>query len=167
MIEIVTIETPSLGDRGYLATDGAVAIVIDPQRDFDRVLAVAAEREVTITHVFETHIHNDYVTGGLALARQTGALYHLNGADQVAFERSPVADGDLIEVGSMLVRVIGTPGHTFTHLSYALQDGEQVIAAFTGGSLLNGSTGRTDLLGRGPPGRPGQGAVPIGPAAGR
>jgi hydroxyacylglutathione hydrolase len=147
VIEIVTIETPSLGDRGYLATDGAVAIVVDPQRDFDRVLAVAAEREVSITHVFETHIHNDYVTGGLALARQTGALYHLNGADPVAFERTPVADGDLIEAGSMLVRVIGTPGHTFTHLSYALQDGDQVVAAFTGGSLLNGSTGRTDLLG--------------------
>ena len=147
MIEIVTIETPSLGDRGYLATDGAVAIVVDPQRDFDRVLAVAAEREVTITHVFETHIHNDYVTGGLALARQAGALYHLNGADPVAFERTPAADGDLIEAGSMLVRVIGTPGHTFTHLSYALQDGDQVVAAFTGGSLLNGSTGRTDLLG--------------------
>ena len=52
MIEIVPIETPSLGDRGYLATDGSVAVVIDPQRDFDRVLAVAAQRDVRITHVF-------------------------------------------------------------------------------------------------------------------
>jgi hydroxyacylglutathione hydrolase len=147
MIEIVTIETPSLGDRGYLATDGSAALVIDPQRDFDRVLAIATEREVAVTHVFETHIHNDYVTGGLALARQTGARYHLNGADPVAFERTPVADGDLIDAGSMRVQVIGTPGHTFTHLSYVLHDGDQVVAAFTGGSLLNGSTGRTDLLG--------------------
>ncbi len=72
VIEIAPIETPSLGDRSYLATDGAVAIVIDPQRDIDRVLAVAEASGVRITHVFETHIHNDYVTGGLALARAVG-----------------------------------------------------------------------------------------------
>ncbi len=147
MIEIVAIDTPELGDRGYLATDGDVALVVDPQRDFDRVERVAAERGVLITHVFETHIHNDYVTGGLALARSVGALYHVNVADLVRFERTPVADGDLVTVGDMQIQVIGTPGHTFTHLSYALGDGDQVLAAFTGGSLLNGSTGRTDLLG--------------------
>src|SRR5215472_17289392 len=73
MIEIVGIETPELGDRAYLATDGVGAIVIDPQRDIDRVERLAAERVVPITHVFETHIHYDYVTGGLALARSTGA----------------------------------------------------------------------------------------------
>jgi hydroxyacylglutathione hydrolase len=147
MIEIAAIDTPSLGDRGYLATDGTVALVIDAQRDFDRVLARAAGRGVTITHVFETHIHNDYVTGGLALARATGASYHVNAADQVSFERTPVTDGDVIEAGAMRLRVIGTPGHTFTHLSYALADDAAVLAVFTGGSLLNGSTGRTDLLG--------------------
>src|SRR6185437_14822160 len=69
VIEIAPIETPSLGDRSYLATDGSVAIVIDPQRDIDRVLPVADSRGVRVCHVFETHIHNDYVTGGLALAR--------------------------------------------------------------------------------------------------
>jgi hydroxyacylglutathione hydrolase len=147
MIEIVTIDTPSLGDRGYLATDGRVAVVVDAQRDFDRVLGLAAERGVCITHVFETHIHNDYVTGGLALARAVGAAYHVNAADRVAFERTPVADGDQIEAGQMTVRVIGTPGHTFTHLCYTVGDGDRVLAAFTGGSLLNGSVGRTDLLG--------------------
>lgn len=149
MIEIVAIDTPELGDRGYLATDGLVALVVDPQRDFDRVERIAAERGVGITHVFETHIHNDYVTGGLALARSAGALYHVNAADQVRFDRTPVADGDVVEVGDMRIQAIGTPGHTFTHLSYALSDGDQVLAAFTGGSLLNGSTGRTDLLGAG------------------
>jgi glyoxylase-like metal-dependent hydrolase (beta-lactamase superfamily II)/rhodanese-related sulfurtransferase len=147
MIEIVAIDTPELGDRGYLATDGAVAVVVDPQRDFDRVERIAAERGVPITHVFETHIHNDYVTGGLALARSSGASYHVNGADRVSFERTPIADGDLVDAGAMRVRAIGTPGHTFTHLAYALGDRDEVLAVFTGGSLLNGSTGRTDLLG--------------------
>ena len=52
-------------------------MVIDPQRDIDRVLALAAARGVRITHVFETHLHNDYVTGGLALALATGSAYHV------------------------------------------------------------------------------------------
>ena len=147
MIEIIAIDTPSLGDRGYLATDGTVALVVDAQRDFDRVLAVADDRSVTITHVFETHMHNDYVTGGLALATAVGAQYVVNAADPVSFRRTPIADGDLVKVGDMRVRALATPGHTFTHLSYALADGDEVVAAFTGGSLLNGTTGRTDLLG--------------------
>ena len=150
MIEIVGIDTPSLGDRSYLATDGRGALVVDPQRDIDRVLAAAASRGVVITHVFETHIHNDYVSGGLALARETGAAYHVNGADEVAFGRIRVGDSDVIAVGDgMRVTVIATPGHTFTHLSYALGDAAtgQVAAVFTGGSLLYGSTGRPDLLG--------------------
>ena len=88
-----------------------MALVIDPQRDIDRVLALAAARGVRITHVFETHLHNDYVTGGLALALATGAAYHVNAADQVAFDRVPVADGDVIEVSpAMRVRVLATPG---------------------------------------------------------
>ena len=82
-VEIAAIDTPALGDRSYLAHDGEVALVVDPQRDIDRVLALAAARGVRITHVFETHLHNDYVTGGLALALATGADYHVNAADPV------------------------------------------------------------------------------------
>ena len=63
MVTIVPIETPTLGDRSYLAHDGQVALVVDPQRDIDRVLELAEVAGVRITHVFETHIHNDYVTG--------------------------------------------------------------------------------------------------------
>ena len=151
---IVPVDTPTLGDRSYLAHDGQVAVVVDPQRDIDRVLALAAEAGVRITHVFETHIHNDYVTGGLALAQATGARYHLNAADEVSYERSPVSDGDVIEVSdTMRVRAISTPGHTFTHLSYALESAEEAggpfepVGVFTGGSLLFGATGRPDLLG--------------------
>ncbi|MDO8107719.1 MBL fold metallo-hydrolase [Isoptericola sp. b441] len=142
---ILTLATESLGDRSYLVHDGEVAFVVDPQRDVDRVLAMADEAGVRITHVLETHIHNDYVTGGFGLAQRTGASYHVNADDPVSYERVPTRDGDLIQVGSMTVRAVHTPGHTFTHLSYVLE-GERP-AVFSGGSLLYGSTGRPDLLG--------------------
>lgn len=149
-LTVLPIETPTLGDRSYLVHDGEVAFVVDPQRDIDRVLDLLEQHGVRLTHVFETHIHNDYVTGGLALAERTGAQYLVNGEDDVSFDRSPVADGDVVEVGGrMRVTALATPGHTFTHLSYSLTDaatGEQV-AVFTGGSLLYGATGRPDLLG--------------------
>jgi len=148
-VEVVAIDTPALGDRTYLAHDGDVALVVDPQRDIDRVLDLAAARGVRITHVFETHLHNDYVTGGLALARATGAAYHVNAADPVTFGRVAVGDRDLIEVSAVMrVRVLASPGHTFTHLAYVLEAAGHPHAVFTGGSLLYGSTGRPDLLGR-------------------
>jgi hydroxyacylglutathione hydrolase len=146
--EIVVIDTPTLGDRSYLVHDGSAALVIDPQRDIDRVQALAAEHCVRISHVFETHIHNDYVTGGLALALAAGAAYHVNAGDAVAFDREPVRDGDVIEISPVMrIGVIATPGHTLTHLSYVLESAGRPPAVFTGGSLLYGSTGRTDLLG--------------------
>ncbi|MGC4896692.1 rhodanese-like domain-containing protein [Micromonospora sp. DT31] len=152
-VEVSVIATSSLGDRSYLATDGRVAIVVDPQRDIDRVLYLAGAKGVRITHVVETHIHNDYVSGGLELARVTGAAYLVAAADTVGFERTPVTDGDTVPVADELrLRVVGTPGHTFHHLSYVLDeagpDGWTPVGVFTGGSLLFGTTGRTDLLGQ-------------------
>ncbi|TNC29655.1 MBL fold metallo-hydrolase [Amycolatopsis alkalitolerans] len=147
MVEIIPIDTATLGDRSYVVHDGKVAFVVDPQRDIDRVLAVLEDRGVRLTDVFETHIHNDYVTGGLALAQLTGAAYHVNAADEVSFERSPIQPGHTILVGAMKVRAVATPGHTFTHLAYALDAPDETPAVFTGGSLLFGSTGRPDLLG--------------------
>jgi hydroxyacylglutathione hydrolase len=148
MFEIVPVDTPTLGDRSYLVHDGRVGFVVDPQRDTDRVLDLAEARGVQIRHVFETHIHNDYVTGGHALARATGAAYHVGADDPVTFPRVPVRDGDVVAVSPRLsVRALATPGHTFTHLSYVLLADDRPIAAFTGGSLLYGSSGRPDLLG--------------------
>ncbi|MCY4727900.1 MBL fold metallo-hydrolase [Nocardioides sp. STR2] len=151
-LTVLVIDTPTLGDRSYLVHDGEVAFVVDPQRDIDRVLALLDEHGVRLTHVFETHIHNDYVTGGLALAERTGAQYLVNGEDDVSFSRTPVANGDVVEVGGrMRVTALATPGHTFTHLSYvitdAAADGDQQVGVFSGGSLLYGATGRPDLLG--------------------
>jgi hydroxyacylglutathione hydrolase len=152
MVEVLPIETPPLGDRSYLVHDGEAALVIDPQRDIDRVMALASDAGVRVTHVAETHVHNDYVTGGLALARAAGAAYLVNADDPVSFDRTPVRDGDLVEIGGMRVRALATPGHTYTHLAYVVEAGGDeavggVAGAFTGGSLLYGSTGRTDLLG--------------------
>jgi len=156
-LKIVAIETPTLGDRSYVVHDGEVAFVVDPQRDIDRVLAILDEHAVRLTDVFETHLHNDYVTGGLALAQRTGASYHVNADDDVSFERTPVRDNDTVKIGSrMRVTAISTPGHTFTHVSYALSDAspdgadagvDSSVGVFSGGSLLFGATGRPDLLG--------------------
>ncbi len=147
-LTVRVIETPTLGDRSYVVHDGSVAVVIDPQRDIDRVLEVLEADGVRLTHVLETHIHNDYVTGGLALAEATGAAYLVNGADDVSFERTPVVDGEVVQVSEHIaVRAIATPGHTYTHLSYAVTDSDKPFAVFTGGSLLFGATGRPDLMG--------------------
>jgi len=144
-MDVIVIETPQLGDRSYLVHDGAVGLVIDPQRDTDRVDTAAGEAGVTITHVAETHMHNDYVTGGYELARAHGAKYLVNAADPVTFDREPVTDGQVIQIGNFSVTVVATPGHTHTHLSYIVSDGT-TEAVFSGGSLLFGSVGRTDLV---------------------
>ena len=149
-ITVIPFETPALGDRSYLVHDGEVAFVVDPQRDIDRVLALLEEQGLRLTHVFESHIHNDYVTGGLALAQRTGAAYLVNAEDEVSFERTPVRGGEVLQIGPrMRVTAVATPGHTFTHLSYVLTDAGtgQRMAVFSGGSLLYGATGRPDLLG--------------------
>ncbi|MFI1194436.1 rhodanese-like domain-containing protein [Micromonospora sp. NPDC020750] len=152
-VQVSVLATSSLGDRSYLATDGRVAVVVDPQRDIDRIVYLAGEKGVRITHVVETHIHNDYVSGGLQLARLTGAEYLVSAADEMGFDRMPVNDGDEVAVSYLLrLRVVGTPGHTFHHLSYVLDEagdgGWSPVGVFTGGSLLFGTTGRTDLLGQ-------------------
>ena len=139
------LETSGLGNRSYLAGGRGVAVAVDPPRDVDRVLAAAAGRGVRLVAVVETHVHNDYVTGGLDLARITGARYHVP-AD-VAFDHVPVRDGDVIPLGDGLaLRAVATPGHTPHHTAYVLVSGGRDVAVFTGGSLLIGTVGRPDLV---------------------
>ena len=147
MPEVVTIQTPALGDRSYLIHDEAIAVVVDPQRDIDRVLAAAESRGVQITHVMETHIHNDYVTGGLVLAGRTGAAYMVAASEEVGFERLAVRDNDQITAGSLVVTAMHTPGHTPGHFSYLVSAADGTAASvFTGGSMLYAAVGRTDLI---------------------
>ncbi|MFL0504055.1 MBL fold metallo-hydrolase [Kocuria rhizophila] len=145
-MDVTVIDTPQLGDRSYLVHDGRIGLVIDAQRDIDRVEALLAHTGVSLTHVAETHIHNDYITGGLVLARKHEAAYLVNAADDVSFERTPIADGETVQVGELSVKAVATPGHTHHHLSFVVTHGAEQ-AVFSGGSVLYGSVGRTDLLG--------------------
>jgi len=149
-LNVIPLDTPSLGERSYIVHDGTTAAVIDPQRDVDRVTELVTRLGLRIGAVAETHMHNDYISGGLALAQAHGAEYLVSADDPVAFARLPVHDGEEIAVGSFALRARHTPGHTFTHLSYVLLaagSAPEPRGVFTGGSLLHGSTGRPDLLG--------------------
>lgn len=151
MFFVDVIELAGLGNRSYIAGGERTAVAVDPPRDIDQVLAAAARRGVRISHVVETHLHNDYVTGGLELARITGASYLVPAAARVAFTRTPVQDGDRVQIdtpgtGSLSLRAIATPGHTPHHTSYVLEEDGVAVAVFTGGSLLIGTVGRPDLV---------------------
>lgn len=148
-LEVVAYEAVGLGDRSYLLHDGDKAFVVDPQRDPGPYLETAKHLGVDITLVLETHVHNDYVSGGLALARRAGATYGVPGGVPFGFasESSALEEGDVLEVGALQVRVLSTPGHTPNHLAFVTRDASGTSAVLTGGSLLSGATGRTDLLG--------------------
>lgn len=149
----VTFDAAGLGDRSYLLSDGEQAVVVDPQRDLSPYLQEALELGVDITAVLETHIHNDYVSGGLALSRATGATYAIPAGEPVSFshECRALEDGEILLAGRLEVTAIATAGHTAHHLAYRIEGpggatgGETVVC--TGGSLLVNATGRTDLLG--------------------
>ncbi|MFR9796796.1 rhodanese-like domain-containing protein [Streptomyces sp. MS06] len=149
MFFVDTIEVPGLGNRSYLAGGARTAVVVDPPRDIDRVLGAAARRGVRLTHVAETHVHNDYLSGGLQLARTVGADYLVPAGARVAYPRTPVHDGDRTQVDAasdLGLHALATPGHTPHHISYVLEENGTALAVFTGGSLLIGTVGRPDLV---------------------
>ncbi|MFF9094072.1 rhodanese-like domain-containing protein [Streptomyces sp. NPDC014776] len=149
MFFVDTIEVAGLGNRSYLAGGERTAVVVDPPRDIDRVIAAAARRGVRVSHVVETHLHNDYVTGGLELARVTGAAYLVPAGARVSYRRVAVHDGDRHAIDTpagLALRALATPGHTPHHTSYVLEENGTAVAVFTGGSLLIGTVGRPDLV---------------------
>lgn len=125
--------------------DGSVAVAIDVQRDYQRWIVAAETANVTITHVLETHMHNDYITGGYRLAEKLAASYVVPAHSGVLFAAGEVADNEVLPVGTLTVRALHTPGHTEHHMSYQLSDGT-TDAVFTGGGILFGTVGRTDLV---------------------
>ncbi|HUY07442.1 MAG TPA: MBL fold metallo-hydrolase [Acidimicrobiales bacterium] len=147
MLNVEIIATSELGDRSYVVHDDQHAIVIDPQRDIDRIEHLLDARRLTLAIVLETHIHNDYVTGGLALSAKRQADYGIAAEANVDFSRKALADGDVLEIGTLKVEIVATPGHTDNHLAFIVEDDQGLRVLFSGGSLLYGSVGRTDLLG--------------------
>lgn len=143
---------PGLGNSAYLviAESERVAALIDPLRDVDQYLQVARDEGVRITHVFETHLHNDFLSGGRELAALTGARIVASADAHLEFDHQPVRDTDVVRVGELQIRVMATPGHTPEHVSYLVRHsarpGDPPVF-FSGGSLLVGAVSRTDLLG--------------------
>jgi hydroxyacylglutathione hydrolase len=135
------------------------AIVIDPNRDVDKYLAVAKADKLKITHVTETHIHADYVSGARALAEATGAQLLLSGeggpdwlyryADEA--KARILKDGEAVDVGTVKVEVLHTPGHTPEHISFLITDTASTRTAMgmlSGDFIFVGDVGRPDLLER-------------------
>ncbi|HNO91998.1 MAG TPA: MBL fold metallo-hydrolase [bacterium] len=129
------------------------AIVIDPRRDIHVYLEAAAREKFTITHVTETHIHADFLSGARELAAATGAELLLSdegGADwQYAFPHTGLRDGSVFKVGNLKFEVMHTPGHTPEHIAFVLTDvpaGDYPIMFFSGDFVFVGDIGRPDLL---------------------
>ena len=142
--------TPELGDASYLVASGGRAAIVDPQRDAWRFLAVAERRGWRVGHVLETHVHNDYVSGAHEVRAATGATIVVPARGGYAFDHAPADEGTEIGVGDLTLVARATPGHTPEHLAWEVAGAAPAapVAVFSGGSLLVGSSGRTDLLGR-------------------
>jgi hydroxyacylglutathione hydrolase len=149
----------NLAQTSYLIGCGRMgsAIVIDPNRDVEQYVRMAESEGVKITHVTETHIHADFVSGARELAARTGATLYLSGEGDAAWKYGYareagavlVKEGDTIEVGNITVGVIHTPGHTPEHISFLITDtavAAEPMAIVTGDFVFVGDVGRPDLL---------------------
>ena len=130
---------------------GQCAVVDAHEDELDAYVTFAAQKEMRITRVFDTHVHADHRSGGLALATKVGATYHLHASADVALPFSPIHDGDCIELGNTRVTVLHTPGHTPESVCLLVSDlrrGPEPWFVLTGDTLFVGAVGRPDLPGR-------------------
>lgn len=146
-MDVKVLTTPGLGDKSYVLAHEGIGVVVDPQRDLDRFHAVIEELGVEPRYVLETHLHNDYVSGGRHLAEVTGAELVLPAGAGTQFAYLPAFHQEDLDAGSFQLRPLHTPGHTPEHVSYVVVIDDEPVGVFSGGSLLVGSAGRTDLLG--------------------
>ncbi|HEX9551446.1 MAG TPA: MBL fold metallo-hydrolase [Candidatus Limnocylindrales bacterium] len=149
-VELFT--TEGLGDASYLVASDGEAVLVDPQRDAWRFLDAAGKRGLRVTRVLETHVHNDYLSGALEIRSATGAEIVAPARGLYQFPHLGADEGTIVEVGGLRLTAWATPGHTPEHLSWVVTaadaPGESPPEGiFSGGSLLVGTAGRTDLLG--------------------
>jgi hydroxyacylglutathione hydrolase len=127
-----------------------IAAVVDPDRDVRKYLEAAESRGLKITHIIETHLHADHVSGNTELAARTGAEIYIHEASGAQFPYKPVKDGDVIELGNVRIRALHTPGHTPESITLLISDMTRAAEpwlALTGDTLFVGDIGRPDLVG--------------------
>jgi hydroxyacylglutathione hydrolase len=137
-----------LAHASYILASQGEAIVVDPQRDVDIYLKAAEERQVKIRHIFETHLHADFVSGHKELAARTGAKIYIGANADAKFPHVAVRDGFELRVGNALLKVLDTPGHTLESICLVITDEEKSPnpwAVLTGDTLFLGDVGRPDL----------------------
>ncbi len=137
-----------LAHASYLLASDGEAVVVDPQRDVDFYVKVATEHGLAIRHIFETHLHADFVSGHKELAARTGAKIYMGAQAGAKFEHVPVGDGFELKFGKASIRVLETPGHTPESICLVVTDKEKSIspwAVLTGDTLFIGDVGRPDL----------------------
>jgi hydroxyacylglutathione hydrolase len=145
---VVPVVDEGLGNSAYLVDLGdGRALAIDVPRDLRAVRAAAGRHGLAVAFAADTHLHADFLSGAPQLAAEDGAQIVASAAGGRAFGHRALADGDEVDLGGLTLRAWATPGHTAEHLVYLLLDGAQVLAVFTGGSLLVGAAARTDLSG--------------------
>ena len=137
-----------LAHASYLLGSEGEAVVIDPQRDVDLYLKAAEEHGLTIRHIFETHLHADFVSGHKELAARTGAKIYFGAQAGATFPHVAVHDGFELQVGKARIAVLETPGHTLESICLVVTDDEKAEkpwAVLTGDTLFIGDVGRPDL----------------------
>lgn len=137
-----------LAHASYMLASAGEAIVVDPQRDVEIYLQAAAAHDVAIRHIFETHLHADFVSGHNELAARTGAKIYIGEKAEAKFPHIPVHDGFQLRVGELRISVRETPGHTAESICLVITDEEksrEPWAVLTGDTLFLGDVGRPDL----------------------
>jgi hydroxyacylglutathione hydrolase len=147
---LIPLVDEGLGNSAYLVDLGdGRALAVDVSRDLRAVREITAKRGLRVAYTADTHLHADFLTGAVQLARDDGAAVLASAAGARAYPHTPLGDGDEVDLGGLTLRALATPGHTDEHLSYLLLDGCRELGVFTGGSLIVGSAARTDLLAAG------------------